>query len=186
MRSCSCTSISTTLWNNRGEWTVYLKGYFWSSPVSVLRHFHRGLLPPPSNPTHWVRIGPGRRFDAHCVWSQDFNSFHRNAINQLELVNKAKWIGLWAGASNTNTNCVFYFWILPVANRWSYTDFKEVGPQCYWPALMSWCLYTGGTFLRWRGWSSGPTIITRPSWYSLIRLSFFQPLINTQTQWSAW
>ena len=115
MRDCSCTSISTILWNNRGQWTVYLKGYFWSSPVSVLRHFHRGLLPPPSNPTHWVRIGPGRRFDAHCVWSQDFNSFHRNAINQLELVNKAKWIGHWAGASNTNTNCVFYFWILPVA-----------------------------------------------------------------------
>ena len=115
MRGCSCTSISTILWNNRGQWTVYLKGYFWSSPVSVLRHFHRGLLPPPSNPTHWVRIGPGRRFDAHCVWSQDFNSFYRNAINELELVNKAKWIGHWAGASNTNTNCVFYFWILPVA-----------------------------------------------------------------------
>ena len=115
MRGCSCTSISTILWNNRGQWTVYLKGYFWISPVSVLRHFHRGLLPPPSNPTHWVRIEPGRRFDAHCVWSQDFNSFYRNAINQLELVNKAKWIGHWAGASNTNTNCVFYFWILPVA-----------------------------------------------------------------------
>ena len=113
MRSCSCTSISTILWNNRGEWTVYLKGYFWSWPLSILCYFHRGLLTPPSNPTHWVRIGPGRRFDAHCVWSQDFNSFHRNAINQLELV--AKWIGLWAGASNTNTNCVFYFWILPVA-----------------------------------------------------------------------
>ena len=98
MRSCSCTSISTILWNNRGEWTVYLKGYFWSWPLSILCYFHRGLLTPPSNPTHWVRIGPGRRFDAHCVWSQDFNSFHRNAINQLELVNKAKWIGLWATA----------------------------------------------------------------------------------------